>query len=75
VPPLQVALNLIVNLCGRDLGSGSFHTYRGVLSGCGTARKALFHEAQLMMVERGFIEQDDADFGAAKLKADIATAG
>ncbi len=75
VPPLQVALNLIVNLCGRDLGSGRFHTYRGVLSGRGIARKALFHEAQRIMVERGFIEQDDADFGAEKLKEEIATAG
>ena len=27
--PLEVALTLIVNLCGRDLASGHFHTYRG----------------------------------------------
>ncbi|NML94973.1 hypothetical protein [Novosphingobium olei] len=75
LPPLHVALNLIVNLCGRDLGSGHFHTYRGVLSGRGTARKALFHEAQRMMVERGFIQQDDADVGAERLREEIATAG
>ena len=75
LPPMQVALSLIMNLCGRDLGSGEFHIYRGKLSMRGMARKALFNEAQKMMVERGFINQDDADFGVSQLHEEIAQAG
>ncbi|MFA5965355.1 MAG: hypothetical protein WC804_15170 [Sphingomonas sp.] len=73
--PLQIALNLIVNLCGRDLGSGNDHTYRGVLSTRGTAKRALFNHAQALMLERGYIEQEDVDYGQAALAEQIKEAG
>ena len=73
--PLEVALTLIVNLCGRDLASGHFHTYRGVLRMNGTSRKQLFHAAQDMLVDKGFIEQADADHGKSLLQEQIKSTG
>lgn len=73
--PLQIALNLIINLCGRDLGSGADHTYRGVLGMRGTAKRALFNQAQAMMLERGYIEQEDLDHGRTMLAQQIKDAG
>ena len=73
--PLQIALSLIINLCGRDLGSGSDHTYRGVLSMRGTAKRALFNQAQAMLLERGYIEQEDVKHGRAILAEQINNAG
>jgi len=74
-PPLHVALNLIVNLCGGDLASGNYHTYRGVLGMRGAARRTLFQRAQSMMVERGLIDQEDADEGLSFLVEQIREAG
>jgi hypothetical protein len=73
--PLQIALNLIINLCGRDLGSGGEHTYRGILSMRGTAKRALFNQAQAMMLERGYIKQVDVDHGRTMLAEQIKSAG
>jgi hypothetical protein len=73
--PLQVALNLIVNICGGDLRSGSDHIYRGVLGMRGTPKRALFFQAQAIMVERGYITQEDAECGRKLLADDIRQAG
>lgn len=73
--PLQIALNLIINLCGCDLGSGAYHTYRGVLGFHGTAKRAMFNQAQAIILERGFIEQEDADHGRRLLAEQIKNAG
>jgi hypothetical protein len=73
--PLEVALLLIINYCGRDLASGENHTCRGVLSMTGTEKKKLFLQAQALMVERGFCTQDDADGGHELLAKQIKEAG
>ncbi len=73
--PLQVALNLIINICGRDIASGSEHTYRGVLGITGAEKKKLFHLAAAMMVERGYMTKDDEDFGRETLAQQIKNAG
>ena len=73
--PMHVALNLIVNICARDVRSGTEHIYRGVLSMTGNAKRALFTQAQSLMVDRGFIDQADADHGRSLLAEQIAQAG
>lgn len=73
--PLHIALNLISNLCGRDLGCGRDHTYRGKLGMRGIAKRALFNQAQAMMLERGYIEQEDVDHGRTLLAEQIKEAG
>lgn len=45
--PLEIALNIIINICGRDLSSGNDHVYRGMLTIRGKAKRALFEEAQI----------------------------
>lgn len=73
--PLEIALTLIINLCAQDLSSGIDHVYRGTLSARGAAKRALFKQAQTMMVERGFIEQEDADHGFSLIGKQIQEVG
>jgi len=73
--PLQVALNLIINFCGRDLALGGEHVYRGVLGMDGKEKQKLFLQAQAMMVERGFCTQEDADEGRALMERQVKDAG
>ena len=73
--PLEVALNLLINLAARDLTNGEDHTYRGVLGIRGKAKRALFAQAQTMMIERGFITQQDADYGRDRLTQEISEVG
>jgi hypothetical protein len=51
--PDQLALMLITNVVGRELGSGIHHAYRGTLSMVGNDMRSLWHKAQKLMVERG----------------------
>ena len=52
--PDQLALLLITNVLGFELGSGSYHVYRGVLSMVGKDMLEVWHSAQKVMEERGY---------------------
>ena len=73
--PLQIALNLITNICLHDVGSGNNHIYRNILSMRGKAKRTLFDQAQAMMLERGYIDQEDIDYARALLDEQVKDAG
>ena len=55
--PDHLALLLIINVVGNRIGSGSHHTYRGVLSVLGTDMLAIWNAAQQAMLERGYTSE------------------
>ena len=52
--PEQLALLLVTNVLGKHIGSGRYHTYRGVLNIVGSDMHKLWHSTQQTMVERGY---------------------
>ncbi len=55
--PDQLALLLITNVLGRYIGSGSHHTYRGMLSMVGKDMLKLWHATQKARLERGYVSE------------------
>jgi hypothetical protein len=55
--PDHLALLLITNVVGNQIGSGSHHTYRGVLNGLGTDLLAIWNGAQQALLERGYASE------------------
>lgn len=42
---LKIYLNIIINIIGNDISSGTEHIYRGAMIICGAAKKKIFHKA------------------------------
>lgn len=73
--PLEVVLTLLINICARDLRSGTEHIYRGTLSMRGAGKRTLFHQCQTMLLAKGYMTKEDFDHGAARIADEIKEAG
>lgn len=73
--PDQLALLLITNVIGQEVGSGTHHIYRGVLSMIGKDMQNLWNITQRAMLERGYCDQAEADKDNAWLREQIRNAG
>lgn len=73
--PDQLALLLITNVIGQLISSGSFHTYRGVLSLVGQDMLKVWHSAQKTMQERGYCSEEEVAEDNNWIKRQIAAAG
>ncbi|MFM2479710.1 hypothetical protein [Celerinatantimonas sp. MCCC 1A17872] len=63
INPEYLAFIIITNVIARDISSGSYHTYRGVLNLIGMDMKSLWLKLQDYMVAKGYInsEQQEKD--------------
>lgn len=75
VKPDNLALMLITNVVGRELGSGTHHIYRGVLSMNGQCMKGIWNSAQKELLQRGYCDQAEVDKDNAWLQKQIEGAG
>ncbi len=71
----HLALMLLTNVLGEELLSGSHHTYRGVLSATGIEMHSLWHQAQSLLLTKGYASQQEVDEDNNWLKQQIASAG
>jgi len=73
--PDQLALLLITNVLGKELGSGQDHTYRGVLNMMGKDMLKTWHAAQRAMLTGGYCTQDEMDEDNRWIQEQIKGAG
>ena len=73
--PDHLALLLITNVLGRHIGSGAYHTYRGVLNMVGQDMLEVWHAAQNAMRERGYATEQEAAKDNRWMKKQIRKAG
>lgn len=73
--PEQLALLLVTNVIGRHIGSGRYHTYRGVLNSVGSDMHKLWNSAQQIMVERGYSTEAEATEDNLWIQKQIKNAG
>lgn len=73
--PDHLALLLLTNVLGEELSSGSHHTYRGVLSATGIEMRSLWHQAQTILLKKGYANQQEVDEDNEWLKKQIGSAG
>lgn len=73
--PEQLALLLVTNVLGRHIGSGRYHTYRGVLNSVGADMHKLWNSAQQIMVERGYSTEAEATEDNLWVQKQIKNAG
>lgn len=73
--PDQLALLLITNVLGRHIGSGSYHTYRGVLSMVGQDMLKVWHSAQTTILDRGYASQQEVNEDNQWMQEQIKNAG
>jgi hypothetical protein len=66
---------LILNLLGREIGSGRHHTYRGRLSIVGMSLRSCFVWVLNQQKAEGFRAADDVKFALETLREEIADAG
>jgi len=59
IKPDHLALLLTTNVLGKQIGSGSHHTYRGVLGMEGKDMLKVWHAAQEAMLERGYASEQE----------------
>jgi hypothetical protein len=69
--PDQLALILIFNVLTRDLESGWYHGYRGVLTGIGQDMLRLWHITEKEMIKRGYSTDDQYDIDTEGLMESI----
>ena len=65
--PRDVVLYVIVQQCKLLLSSGDYHIYRGVLSGQGLGKRAVFGIALNELVKSGFANEEQASEQRAEL--------
>lgn len=73
--PDQLALILIFNVLTRNLESGCYHGYRGILTGIGHDMLRLWHITEKEMVKRGYSTKDQYDIDAEGLMMSIRSVG
>lgn len=73
--PDQLALLLITNVIGKHLGSGVYHTYRGVLSMVGQDMLTVWHAAQKVIHDRGYASEQEVDEDNKRIQEQIKNAG
>lgn len=73
--PDHLAMLLITNVIRHHLGSGHFHTYRGVLNGVGNDMLHVWHATQIAMQEHGYITKQDAEVDNKWIKEQIKNVG
>lgn len=73
--PDQLALILIFNVLTRNLESGWYHGYRGILTGIGQDMLRLWHIIEKEMIKRGYSTNDQYRTDAEGLMESIRTVG
>ncbi|MFI4920712.1 MAG: hypothetical protein ACHQAZ_03620 [Gammaproteobacteria bacterium] len=73
--PDHLALLLTTNVLGRYIGSGHYHTYRGVLNVTGQDMLKIWYEAQTAMLEGGYISEKEMAKDNQWIKQQINIAG
>lgn len=73
--PDQIALMLLTNVIGEELGSGRHHVYRGRLGVVGLDMQRMWNAAQDLMVERGYASGDERKEDDAWLQRQVSGAG
>ena len=73
--PDHLALLLITNVLGRHIGSGAYHTYRGVLNIVGQDMLEVWQAAQEAMQERGYATEREVAKDNRWIKKQIKNAG
>jgi hypothetical protein len=73
--PDQLALLLVTNVLGKEIGSGQHHTYRGVLSMVGKDMLKSWHAAQQTMLARGYCTEAEVDEDNRWIQEQIKGAG
>jgi hypothetical protein len=73
--PEHLALLLVTNVLGRHIGSGHYHTYRGVLNTMGADFYKLWNSAQKIMLERGYSTEAEVTEDNLWIKKQIQNAG
>ncbi|MDO8374625.1 MAG: hypothetical protein Q7T39_22070 [Polaromonas sp.] len=73
--PDQLALILITNVVGAELGSGTHHVYRGVLGAIGRDMQSLWTAAQTALLQRGYCDALEVEKDNAWLRDQIKAAG
>ncbi|MBR9874747.1 MAG: hypothetical protein GYB23_10805 [Vibrionaceae bacterium] len=61
IDPERLAFTLITNVIARNILSGSYHTYRGVLNSVGNDMKKLWLNLQDYMVSQGDIKFEEKE--------------
>lgn len=73
--PDQLALILIFNVLTRNLESGCYHGYRGVLTGIGQDMLRLWHVTEKEMIKRGYSTKDQYEIDTEGLMESIRSVG
>ena len=73
--PEQLALLLVTNVLGKHIGSGRYHTYRGVLNIVGSDMHKLWHSAQHTMFERDYCTEAEVAEDNLWIQKQIKNAG
>jgi hypothetical protein len=73
--PDQLALVLIFNVLVRNLESGWYHTYRGVLGMQGQDMLRLWHNTAKEMIKRGYSTEEEYTVDLEGLNRGIRSAG
>lgn len=73
--PDHLALLLVTNVLGRHIGSGSHHTYRGVLNMVGQDLLKVWHSAQKALLDRGYVTEHEVNEDNQWIRDQIKNAG
>lgn len=73
--PRDVVLFAVVQASKSFLGSGQYHTYRGVLNAEGSSIRAAFGIALAELVKSGFADEKQAEEQLAELAEEIKSVG
>lgn len=73
--PYEIALTALWNISNEELSVGHNHIYRGVLSGTGQGYLFVFKKTVSILLERGIIDENEAQENRKMIQKNIKNAG
>lgn len=73
--PRDVVLTLIANIALNKLGSGEYHTHRGILSMTGNSYRVIFSSIVSLQKMLGTITEEERDIALSNMTIAVAEAG
>ena len=73
--PIEIALTTLWNVSNQEVSIGNYHIYRGVLSEKGKGYLFVFNRTVEILLEEGYIDENEADRNRQEIQVNIKAAG
>lgn len=73
--PAEIALTALWNVSNQVVSSGQYHVYRGILTDQGKGYLYVYNKTVDVLLDKGFIDKEEAESNRKSIKENIKSAG